>query len=548
MYYFLARGMRVGLVLLVIMTSTAMAAELPRLAIISFQKDSPTADLVFSKLAESDKVALVERARLKDVLVEKERSAFTRDRQMAVGGLLKADGLLVLEQEGELLQVRLVETQKGQVLEMFAVNMAGPEQRTAGLALLVKQVEAVAGKLALPQGERLYVAVMPLVPETAELEKRLILPTINTLLNVQLSQYGSLMLVEREALAAVQVEKDLEAETLKGLAAADYILRGRATLQKDGLIQVRYQVQRTGAKGQDTPVVEAVLDPLGLSKGTLELAGSLAKSMMLSGKAAPASLKDEAASLFALGAYHAAAGRNLYGLRYLECAHLLAPRQIEYADLLINMYAVQMGKPSASWISIIKRWPEANEKLESNQQDLDRRLDLFLRAVQTAEEADSRYFESDIRSFLVNSPFLTTIAEATVLKLSPEQQSQASLARQMLRNYLLARKGIEGFYYDDLRDMLFFDVPGDLFKREIAVIEKSNFGWHHNNSYINHPPGLEKEWSTYLTSLLATNRPLEGQLFGVMGLTGTPETSRRLLDWLLVAPEERRRVLWAEPF
>ena len=100
----------------VALAGPASPDEKPRLAIINRTGDPAFCDLLFMSLIESGQVDLVERQETDRILNEMEVSAWTTADSISLGRRLNAKGLLFVESDEFLMRVRLVETQKGEIV------------------------------------------------------------------------------------------------------------------------------------------------------------------------------------------------------------------------------------------------------------------------------------------------------------------------------------------------------------------------------------------------------------------------------------------------
>ncbi len=288
--------------------------ENPRLAIVNRTGNSAFGDLLFMGLAESGLVDLVERQETDRLLNEMEASAWALADSIDAGHRLNANGLLFVEADNDLVRMRLVETQRG---EMMLATIR--ENKNADNADIVRDLLAAFrdrfDTLDMGEQERLYIALLPILADLPLAQDREVLRTFKILLEAQLSSRSRIVLVEREHLAEV-IDERSEAEGIGAdLSSASYVLRARAI--RGTRLAVELSLQKTNT--QESWFFQIELDADAIDRAARELAERIVQS--LTQDVLPtADLGNEARNYFAKANVDQRAGRNLQAAEAHEIA------------------------------------------------------------------------------------------------------------------------------------------------------------------------------------------------------------------------------------
>ncbi len=213
----------------------------PKLAIISQQSGPAVGDLLFAKLSASGGIALIERDQFARIVKEFELSSFARKSNVRAGQLASADVLLFVETEKKLLHLRMVETHHGERVFDAVFDSAKPDF-PAIIETTKAHLATLARKLRTPPDERLYVALAPIATFHQTHAFTEALATLSTLIGVRLSQDDRVIVVERDDLASVVAEKELNATAEDSLSTADGLVRGRVAEGNAAQLSLEFRV------------------------------------------------------------------------------------------------------------------------------------------------------------------------------------------------------------------------------------------------------------------------------------------------------------------
>ena len=166
----------------------------PTLAIISRQRESAVGDLLFSRLAAGRDFRLAERAEFARIVQELALSSLARESSVRAGQLVGAEALLFVEPEKTLRHLRLVETQRGEIISDAVYPLDAPDLEAIGTATKA-QLDGLARKLRTPTAKRMYVALGPLSAFGKNAVSAETPGTLATLVGVRLVQRDPLILV-----------------------------------------------------------------------------------------------------------------------------------------------------------------------------------------------------------------------------------------------------------------------------------------------------------------------------------------------------------------
>ncbi len=231
------------------------AAPRPRVAVVCLddaERTTTLADLVQAELLAGGKVELVERAEFARILAEQKLSAAgltSGASQIAVGKILRADALLLLERDRKAREyrIRLTETRyAAQLLRLTVTNQDAPTA-AAAVPIVCRAVFAALAKLAVPPAQRVLISVVEIRNATLAKECDWVQTELPAALETALLQNPRHFVLDRERLR----EMLNEVQTTAGAEAA--FSTGAVLI--DGDLAVKPGV----ALGQGaTPVVLAV--------------------------------------------------------------------------------------------------------------------------------------------------------------------------------------------------------------------------------------------------------------------------------------------------
>lgn len=353
--------------------------EKPRLAIVNRTGDPAFCDLLFMSLIESGQVDLVERQETDRILNEMEITAWTSADSIGLGRRLNAKGLLFVESDKFLINVRLVETQNGEIV-LTTIR----ENKNADYADIVRDLLAAFRNrfdtLAMGAQDRLYVAVLPIPANGPLAQDRDTLCTFKALLEAHLSDCPRIVLVERQRLPEV-IDERPEAESAGAdLSHAAYILRARAI--RETRLAVELSLQKTDT--QETWAFQGDLEEAGVDQAARELAARVAQALAKETPPA-ADLSNEARNYYAKANVDRRAGRSLQAAEAYEIAWLLNRTNAAYARAFVeavSTYTVIEGcgtfpqsdsVPPADymrWIHWLRKAMNAERAANSARQDL----------------------------------------------------------------------------------------------------------------------------------------------------------------------------------
>jgi len=292
------------------------------LAIVDLETNKVCGDLLFDALAKRTDIRLVEREQMARILSEQDLSALSSD-AVKVGKMVGADGLIFLEDEADLLHVRLTETARG--VRLFDLVLQPKEARSA-IPQMEVQIDRSGRKLRLPEARRTYLAVFTFDQVFSTNVSLREMAALHTLIGMHLATADTILLVERERLGDIVSERELSNQE-NVLRTATWTLRGR--IQAAGGNRVRVDVQLRHSLDHSSVEFSAEDDATNRTAIVEQLSSALLAKLGASTTGPATSLSDEA---------------NLYaqnGLKYLDHRNLTAAlASFSVADLL------QPGNPA----------------------------------------------------------------------------------------------------------------------------------------------------------------------------------------------------------
>ncbi|MEW6303289.1 MAG: hypothetical protein AB1705_07455 [Verrucomicrobiota bacterium] len=182
-----------------------------RLAILAGQQDQP-ADLLTVALSSETGIALLERAEIERALREQSLSVGSKQGLIALGEVLGADGMLILEPAkagtNDFLAVRLIAVRPGVVIGSFQSPLPMVESWAAETT---KRLKGLFPKLEVSRAEALPISIVnlraALASEKATAEER----ELTALLVRRLMAEPAVFVLERQRMAALTWEKALKA-------------------------------------------------------------------------------------------------------------------------------------------------------------------------------------------------------------------------------------------------------------------------------------------------------------------------------------------------
>jgi len=305
----------------------------PKLAIINKHHDPAAADLVFSKLAASGAFILVERDQLAQILREQALSSFSRENNVRTGQLAGADALLFVEPDRSLLHLRLVETQHGERVFDIAFDPRQPDF-PAMIETVKARLATVARKLRTPRGDRLYLALGPIVAFRKTNAFAGALAALSAQIGIRLGQNDRVIVLERDALADVVAEKDLTGTDAGELSGADALVRGRLVEASALQFNLEFRVQLAHAARNVTFSVK--VDRTKIEDGAATIAAKVGEALALKSPAPDGSLDSEARQHYLSGLALLHAQSFEPALRELETACLLDRRSEKHARTFLE--------------------------------------------------------------------------------------------------------------------------------------------------------------------------------------------------------------------
>ncbi len=343
----------------------AAAQQQPTLAVVATDKSlEPLGDLLTAQLSQ-DGVQLVERQQLDAVLQEQALSASgltDRATLVKVGRLVRADAFVLLSlekgQKGSLLRVRVAETGSGARL-MDSLLPWDPTAAQPLAGALAGKVKDLAAKLALPPGQVVAVAEIPLMNAWTPLGHRDVEDPIRTALTARLSANPRIIVMEREDLYLLLKEKAL-ARGEQGPFRGSALLIGGAfrDVGKRPDMELTFYVH--GAQGMRTTkshvtVMVSADDPAAAGEEAAEQLAPMLTAAVADGNWDP---EREAAEFYDRVPRLGATYRPEEALVALQTAHALAPANVEYAtkmhslEFLMSMEKLRLKEAKAQLADI----------------------------------------------------------------------------------------------------------------------------------------------------------------------------------------------------
>ncbi|HEY8241578.1 MAG TPA: hypothetical protein VIH35_09030 [Kiritimatiellia bacterium] len=306
------------------------------LAIVDLTTNKTCGDLLFDALAQRSDIRLVEREQMARILQEQALSA--AGDAVKLGKLVGAEGLIFLEDEADLIHIRLVETARG--VRLF--DGVSPASGGAGALLddFLSRAARFVPKLLLDEGDRHYVAVLPFDRATSTNVAIQALDALHTLVGIHLSSATNVFLVEREHLGDVEAEDEISGSDEQVLRTASCSVRGRIVPLSGNRVRVEAQLRR----GLDAQVVALSTENEATNRSALAeaLAAAVLARLGTSAGAGPASLREEAALYFRNGRTYLEHRNIPAALQNLSVALLLEPGEPDGAAEMMDAASRQL--------------------------------------------------------------------------------------------------------------------------------------------------------------------------------------------------------------
>jgi len=300
-------------------TSAAVSrCDTPTVGLANLSTNKALGDLLFDALTRCEAFRLVERDQMARILEEQSLSG-TQD-AVHLGKMVGADGLIVLNDEADMLHVRFVETDRG--VRLFdLVTETGSASFDGVKDQVLAQIDRVMPKLRMEDSRRIYLGVLPF--DTAGSTNTGIgsLDSLHTIVAIRLAAADNVLLVERDQLENVLEEQDLKQVEMDMLRSATHTIRGRIRPADGGKVRVEVQVRH----GNDEPVVvEASGDPKDREALAIELADRILRVLGASAANLTGNLRQEADLYSRNGQNYLAHMNLLQAVRTLHVATLLS--------------------------------------------------------------------------------------------------------------------------------------------------------------------------------------------------------------------------------
>jgi hypothetical protein len=215
------------LLLLAGLTPGSFAANV-RLAIIpEAEPTRKVADVLTVALSSAAAVQLVERTDLDQALAEQARASGASD-VLALGQILKADGVLLLSLSGEntnqVLHLRLLAVKPGVVVRQLSADWPPPDL-AAWSGELAQRLAPLWPKLAVARQEAVPISVLNLRSAVRTTEAELLERELTTLLVHRLSQQPEVFVLERRRLELLAEEKEMAGD-VTGFWSGGFLVEG----------------------------------------------------------------------------------------------------------------------------------------------------------------------------------------------------------------------------------------------------------------------------------------------------------------------------------
>lgn len=308
----------------------AMPANAAKVAIIDRLDEGIVESLLTAALSGESEIDLLERREIDRLAGEKQLGELAgAGKFTTLGGMLGADGLLVLERLDGIFSARLIGVRTGACLFAEAVpEKEGSDGKIA--ALLAAKTARLTPKLLVDRSDALPVSVLNIRatlfnPANARLES-----SLTRLLELRLAAMPNVILLERRRLGDAEFERSLDATDLPPLRNGAALVDG--SLDAAGGDHVTVKLRVRSADG-DPATIEASgqrSDPAGIAG---DLATQVAREL---GASPPGQAWDrdaEAEKYFQEAAWAWRGGASAQALEAVESARALGDRSPELAAL-----------------------------------------------------------------------------------------------------------------------------------------------------------------------------------------------------------------------
>jgi len=287
-------------------------------------------ELLTVELSKLDGVVVLEREDVRRILTEQALNAgglANRSQAVRLGAILHADALLVVERLGSVTnaayRLKTVEARTGVVAgdQILEEDSSGSAMNAAASELC-----RCIDWLRLPAERRRYVALLGYTPERKDSGLTDLPAALGALVERQLAQSASVLIVDRECLRQIQEEQNLAGGELQ-LARSSYLVEGQIRQAGESAV-ITIQTQLHPVRGKaDLPVIEQTGSP----SNVLAAARAVAAAILRQIDAAPLAADPVAGSAEADRIVQYADTLQRYGdtehdMPLLESAYALDPK------------------------------------------------------------------------------------------------------------------------------------------------------------------------------------------------------------------------------
>lgn len=219
----------------VLMLAQSYAAQV-KLAIVAASAElNPAADILTAQFSKLPQLHLLERVELERALRERALQAGRSSEALSAARFLGADALLLLNAGSVAtnngVHVRLVAVKRGAVLQSTHARWPVDDAENWA-AVISSQCSPLLAKVTAPDERLIRLSLLNLRSPSTSPGAQLLDRELITLLRMRLSREPEILVLERQDLSAINIEKDLAADTEK-LWTGAYLLDG--TVNRDGV-------------------------------------------------------------------------------------------------------------------------------------------------------------------------------------------------------------------------------------------------------------------------------------------------------------------------